>query len=307
MNRIHLAIGMAVFAATAAAPAMADEFYAVTPSGRAEGYFDMPVVDASDHLANKCIDLGWTVVSTTTTVITCEAPMNFGQQLLGQLLMGNSYSTPPRMYYQFNIAGAGPSTRVQVNGWTELQMAFGQTRRTDMAGPAFHNSAMDFIQGVGGRWPPGTEFPNHVLVGFRPELVDQPEKGLRLVEIEAGSPADAAGLRVGDVVTRIAKKRVKDQGDLLDALAKAAESESYSVEYHRSGKKDEVQVARAFRERVEAPDLSHLALVEEKAPEKLAAAPVSVADELAKFAKLRDEGIITADEFEMQKAKLLAQ
>jgi hypothetical protein len=38
-----------------------------------------------------------------------------------------------------------------------------------------------------------------------------------------------------------------------------------------------------------------------------AAAPISIADEIAKLADLRDRGIITAAEFEEQKARLLAR
>jgi len=38
-----------------------------------------------------------------------------------------------------------------------------------------------------------------------------------------------------------------------------------------------------------------------------AAQPVDVADELRKLAGLRDDGIITEDEFQEQKAKLLAR
>jgi hypothetical protein len=38
-----------------------------------------------------------------------------------------------------------------------------------------------------------------------------------------------------------------------------------------------------------------------------AAAPVSVAEELTKFAALRDQGILTEEEFAAQKAKLLSQ
>lgn len=41
-------------------------------------------------------------------------------------------------------------------------------------------------------------------------------------------------------------------------------------------------------------------------PEAASAAPTSAADELAKLAQLRDSGVLTADEFEAQKAKLLA-
>jgi hypothetical protein len=38
-----------------------------------------------------------------------------------------------------------------------------------------------------------------------------------------------------------------------------------------------------------------------------AAPPASIADELAKLDRLRDEGVITEDEFEAQKARLLAR
>ena len=40
-------------------------------------------------------------------------------------------------------------------------------------------------------------------------------------------------------------------------------------------------------------------------PNQQVAAPVSEADELAKFAKLRDDGIISPDEFEAKKKAIL--
>ena len=291
-----------------AGPALADEFYAVTPSGRAEAYFDTSVVRTSDVLANKCLDAGWTVVSSTETVVTCEAEMNFGQRLLSALLVGNQYSTTPRLYYRFNLAGSGQSTRVQVNAWLETQMAFGQIRREDFSGAPFHNSAMDFFVLAGGRFPLGTEFPNHAYVGSSFEIVDGPQEGLQVNELVAGGPADLAGLQSGDIITRIARKRVKDTGDLLDALAKAGEAASYEIEYYRGGKKSSASISRAFREPVLPPVFE---ASEEPEPVLLTESPppsgLSVADELAKFARLRDDGIITAEEFEAQKSKLLGQ
>jgi hypothetical protein len=90
--------------------------YAVTPSGATEAYFDMPVARTLDLLANKCIDLGWSVVSLSETIVTCQAPLNFGQSVVANLLIGNRYSTPPKLYYRFNLAGSGPSTHVHASG-----------------------------------------------------------------------------------------------------------------------------------------------------------------------------------------------
>jgi hypothetical protein len=48
-----------------------------------------------------------------------------------------------------------------------------------------------------------------------------------------------------------------------------------------------------------------LPTIPEKTPKAKAAPAVSVADEIAKLAALRDSGALTADEFDAQKAKLL--
>lgn len=307
MMRGAIALTGAVMLAIAT-PAVADEYYAVTPSGRAEAYFDRSVVQTSDLLTNTCIDRGWTVVETTETMVTCQGAMSFGQRLASALLIGNQYSTPPQLFYRFNLAGSGQSTRVQVNAWIETQMAFGQIRREEFSGATFHNSAMDFFAAAGGRWPPGTTFPNHAYIGLSFEVSDDP-KGGRITKIEPDSPAEAADLALGDVVTRIAGERIKDGGDLLDALAKAKETPTYEVEYYRVGRKTKATLESVLRNPVVAP-VATSALPENLVPAAMLTAPapaqaLSVADELAKFAKLRDEGIITSDEFEAQKAKLL--
>ena len=66
--------------------------------------------------------------------------MNRGQRILGQFLLGNSYSTTPRRFIRFNIAEIDDISRIQTNSWVELQMAFGQTRPESITGADFHNS-----------------------------------------------------------------------------------------------------------------------------------------------------------------------
>ncbi len=302
MQRITTMIVCA--AAMVATPAMADEPYAIPPSGMTETYFPMRVVDASDHLANKCLDAGWTMVSSTETVVVCEVPMSFGSRLLSALAAPR-YSTPPRQYFRFNMAGIRGNTRVQATAWQETQTAFGQNQRTDLASNNYHNSVMNFFESVGGIYPPGTQFPNHAMPGSAFEFVKEPVEGIEVTELTPGGAFERAGIVPGDVVTRLARERTKNLGDLLDGLHKAIRAETYEVEFQRGGETMKVGVAREFRPAVTEPLPEPMEEVVEAAPATMVA-PMSVADELAKFAKLRDDGIISAEEFEAAKLRLLA-
>lgn len=301
----HVVWAIAAAVACGATSARADEPYAVTPSGRTEAVFDLAVVATSDRIANGCGDLGWTLVSSTSTMVVCEAQMNTLQSVLATLAIGNQYSTPPKQYLRFNIAGLQSGSRVQATGWIETQMAFGQVRSEEMSSSNYHNNVMDFFRAVGGQFPAGTTFPNHAYFGSAFEPAEE-SKGLRLTEIEANSPADLGGLQRGDVLTRLARERIKSSGDLLDGLRKAAKEPQYEVEIERNGQPMKVTLSRVFRPAAEGPILADAPADPGPALVQSVAAP-SVADELAKFAKLRDDGIITADEFEAQKAKLLSQ
>lgn len=287
-------------------PAFADEFYAVTPSGATEMVFAEPLPDVVGKLSTKCIDAGWTIATSTTNEVVCEAPMNFGQSLMGQLLMGNSYSTPPRRFFKYVVSTVNGVSRVQASGWMELQMGFGQVRRNDFSGPEFHNSAMTFLGTAGGQFPKGTSFPNHVYLGADMDSVpDGKFTNLRIKSFEPGSTAANAGFQVGDVITSVAKKRFKNAADLLDATARATKTETYPVEVLRGGSVVKLTVPRAYRPvwdvavaPIAAPPVS-VAVTTPAAP--------SVADELAKLGKLKSDGLITQAEFDQQKAKLLAQ
>lgn len=298
---------LALILATVSVPAIADEYIAVTPSGATEVLFP----DAPDQivglLTSKCIDVRWTVISSSNTEVVCEAPMNFGQTLLGQLAMGNSYSTPPKRYFRFNLANLNGVSRVQASGWMELQMAFGQVRRTDFAGPEFHNSMIGFLSSAGGRLPQGTTFPNHVLMGVEGALSKRgKEGGFDVTMVVDGYPAAKGGVQVGDRIVKIAGKKFKSEEDYLDATAKAAKTPTYEIEVWRKGKIAKLTLDRAFR-----PSIS-----ESVSPKPQAETPpqvvtvtqeLSVADELAKLAKLKADGIISESEFQAQKAKLLAR
>lgn len=61
-------------------------------------------------------------------------------------------------------------------------------------------------------------------------------KGVLVQRVEKGSAAAAAGIKAGDVVTRVGGDRVKDAGDIHEALSDADEGDSLSVEVVRKGK-----------------------------------------------------------------------
>lgn len=288
------------------APSFADEYFAVTPSGAVEALFTDVPRTVIGKLSSKCIDARWTVVSSAESELVCEAPMSTMQSALGQALMGNSYSTPPRRFFRFNVTQVNGISRVQASGWMELQMAFGQMRRTDFTGPEFHNSITGFLMSSGGQLPVGTTFPNHVLIGVQGGYTPLGKfVGLRVDSIQTGSAAEAGGLKEGDIISRIAKRRFKHDEDYLDATAAAAKSQIYDVEVIRNGKPTTFQLSRAFR-----PSIAQAVTpqpLEKAQPTIAAAAPTSLADELAKLADLRDKGILTEEEFQAQKAKLLTR
>lgn len=107
------ALAAALFVSSSA---VADEFFAVTPSGATEMLFAELLNEVVGKLSTKCIDAGWSVTSSTTSEVVCKAPLNFGQSMVGRLLMGNSYSTPPRRFFKYNVATVNGVSRVQASG-----------------------------------------------------------------------------------------------------------------------------------------------------------------------------------------------
>jgi PDZ domain len=284
---------------------MAGDYFAVTPSGSTEVVFAGDSSEIVGQISSKCIDVKWIVISTSSNSVVCEAPLSMGQSVLGQLALGNSYSTPPRRFYRFNLSEIGGVTRVQASGWMETQMPFGQIKRFDFSGAEFHNSIMGFMAAAGGKLPLGTTFPNHVYIGFNMENIQNGKyRALKVTEVLPNTAASRAGLEIGDLVTRIAGRNFKDDEQYLEAVAKAAKSETYKLELNRNNQTITLTLDREFRppytEQVVASNPNS------KKSESLASS-TSVADELAKLLKLKEQGVLNQAEFDAQKAKLLSQ
>ena len=307
MRLKSLAFAAALCCASVSVPAFADEFHAVTPSGATEAYFDMSLVDTSDLLANKCVDMGWTMVSSTDTTVVCEVPVSFGTQLLSALA-GPRYATPPRQYFRFNMAGANGLSRVQASSWQEIQTAFGQNQRTDLASENYHNHVMGFFATIGGIYPPGTSFPNHAYAGFAYEPHEGRNEGLLLTSVEEGGAFDRAGLRAGDILHRVAGERTKSFNDLSDGMHKAIREGTYEVQFYRDGERMEVAVEREYRSAIGALPEPSFAVADTGPASQttIVQNELSLAEEISRFADLRDRGILSDEEFDAQKARLLS-
>jgi serine protease Do len=73
------------------------------------------------------------------------------------------------------------------------------------------------------------------------------EKGAIISEVTPDSPADKAGMKPGDVITRIDKTEIRDSRHLLITLAQMRPETKVMVEYLRETKKATVEVRLGHR------------------------------------------------------------
>ncbi|MDZ7292424.1 MAG: PDZ domain-containing protein [candidate division KSB1 bacterium] len=65
--------------------------------------------------------------------------------------------------------------------------------------------------------------------------------GVLILEVSKNSPAEKAGLKAGDVITRIGDEKVTDPDDLIEALKDYEEGDKVTIEYMRMGKSEKTQ------------------------------------------------------------------
>ncbi len=71
--------------------------------------------------------------------------------------------------------------------------------------------------------------------------------GVFLAEITTGSPAEAAGLQVGDVITTLGGRALSGIGDLVDALRERVIGDAIEIEAERRGERIRARVTLAPR------------------------------------------------------------
>jgi len=80
---------------------------------------------------------------------------------------------------------------------------------------------------------------------LRGALGVEADHGALVLEVEHDGPAERAGLRAGDVVTRVAGTPVGSAEDILDALEGHGPGEAVQVQYVRHGKAETARVTLA--------------------------------------------------------------
>ncbi len=95
-----------------------------------------------------------------------------------------------------------------------------------------------------------TGFVNHVAwIGIKGKNLD-PGKGVRVETVVGGSPADAAGLQVDDVIITIARHPVSSLADLHDTLGDLAARQVAQIEVVRDGKTIKTDITLGLRAKI---------------------------------------------------------
>jgi hypothetical protein len=232
MRNIKFAAALFV-AVSACATTPPQTLQVATPSGRPEALFlTGEVSEAAGQVASGCMNAGMTVVSNNGYQVVCEVAMTMTQSVVTQLAIGNSYSTTPRQFIQFNLADTGDAVRAQATGWVETQMAFGQMRRMPIdQSIAWKNQMQQALFSVGGVPVPGTvDSSAKAKIGFLMADLSPDgkvgERGAVFVSgVFPGGPAEVAGLQVCDRVDYVnGAKVVNVAGYTLEASRTAAGS-----------------------------------------------------------------------------------
>ena len=93
----------------------------------------------------------------------------------------------------------------------------------------------------------GARQGSNVYLGSIPDMSVGDSLGLRLSGVRAGSPADAAGLRAGDVIVELAGRVVKDLYGYSEALYSHKPGERVTIAYVRDGERRTTTVTLGAR------------------------------------------------------------
>lgn len=81
----------------------------------------------------------------------------------------------------------------------------------------------------------GSRMLNKTFLGVT--MKDSNGKGAEILTVVPKSPAEKAGLKAGDLITRIDKDDIKDSKDLTEKIQSMKPDDKVSIEYRRDGKK----------------------------------------------------------------------
>lgn len=88
--------------------------------------------DAKNKLIDLCLNRGLQIQELGSQTLICWKNIEGTRGIITQLIVGNSYSTPPIQKMQFSLTKKGKDVKIEgTRLWIETQMAFGQIRQQD--------------------------------------------------------------------------------------------------------------------------------------------------------------------------------
>ena len=81
-------------------------------------------------------------------------------------------------------------------------------------------------------------FGNHGFLGITTRKADD---GVKITDVSKGSAAEKAGLKEGDIITKVGDKKVNDPDDLMDVISGYKPKADVAISYKRDGKAGDVK------------------------------------------------------------------
>jgi S1-C subfamily serine protease len=92
-----------------------------------------------------------------------------------------------------------------------------------------------------GAFPNGRDAAQTAFLGVSVESVDN-NGGARITNVQSGSPAADAGLKTGDVITKIGDTNVQNAADIFRAVRTHSPGDSVTITYTRDGNSAQAKV-----------------------------------------------------------------
>jgi S1-C subfamily serine protease len=76
-------------------------------------------------------------------------------------------------------------------------------------------------------------------LGVKVEGAETPPSGVKISEVEKDSPAERAGLKVGDVILQVESRKIEEVVDLMDVIGDYRSGDTVKVRYRRGASEEE--------------------------------------------------------------------
>lgn len=83
--------------------------------------------------------------------------------------------------------------------------------------------------------------------GFLGVTTEKTSDGVKITDVTKGSAADKAGLKEGDVITKVGDKQITDEEGLTDAISSHKPKDDVTISYKRDGKSADVKTSLGER------------------------------------------------------------